>query len=97
MLESLAKLTNVNEVNVSKDERWASLAAGAVLLLYAMIRIPLSAVLAVAAACYLFFRGFQGFCYLYARLGMNKAIERPVIHEIKNNRKQSQQTTVPIQ
>jgi uncharacterized membrane protein len=95
MLESLGKFTNVNEVNVSKDERWVSLIGGAVLLLYAMIRIPLSAVLAVVAACYLFFRGIQGFCYFYDRLGMNKAIDSPIVREIKNNR--SRQTAVPVQ
>ncbi|NIP50656.1 MAG: DUF2892 domain-containing protein, partial [Aliifodinibius sp.] len=58
-------------------ERWASLVAGTTLLLYAMIRIPLSAVLAALAAAYLFFRGIRGFCYFYDRLGMNKAVELP--------------------
>ena len=30
MLESFVKLTDVNEVNVSREERWASLAGGVV-------------------------------------------------------------------
>lgn len=74
MLESLTRLTNVTTVNVSKEERWLSLAIGSILMLYAAIRIPLSAVLAAVAAAYLFFRGLRGFCYIYEGLQMNKAI-----------------------
>lgn len=98
MLESLERFTNINEVNVNRDERWVSLAVGAVLMLYAMIRIPFSAVLAVAAAAYLFFRGMRGFCYFYDRLGMNKAeaIENSATPMMENNHRK-RQTAVPIQ
>lgn len=96
MLESLARFTDVNEVNVNREERWASLAAGTILLLYAIIRIPLSAVVAVLAASYLFFRGMSGFCYFYERLGMNKAADNPTKPRMENgNRKR--QTAVPVQ
>jgi uncharacterized membrane protein len=87
MLESLTKLTDVTDVNVNKDERWASLAGGAILLLYAMIRIPLSAVLATVAATYLIFRGIRGFCYFYDRLGMNRAVALPPT-AVENKHKQ---------
>lgn len=86
MLDTLTKFTDVKDVNVSKDERWASMIFGAIFLLYAMIRIPLSAVLAAIAAGYLFFRGFRGFCYFYDRLGMNKAVELP-LPPLQNNHK----------
>jgi uncharacterized membrane protein len=74
MLESFARFANVNTVNISREERWLSLAAGTVLLVYSTIRIPLSAVLAALAAAYLFFRGLRGFCYIYEGLQMNTAI-----------------------
>lgn len=95
MLESLARFTDVSDVNVNKDERWISMIAGAVLLLYAMIRIPLSAVIAALAAAYLFFRGMRGFCYFYDRLGMNNAINRSTTPSPENNHKRNM--TVPVQ
>ena len=85
MLESLSKFTDVKEVNINKDERWASLLVGAVLLLYAMIRIPLSAVLAALVSFYLFFRGIRGFCYFYDKLGKNKAVDLHLAPGMKNN------------
>lgn len=94
MLESLAKLTDVKEVNINKEERWASLAVGAVLMLYAIIRIPLSAVLATAAATYLIFRGIRGFCYLYDRMGMNRAVTLPPTL-VRNNYKQQSRVGTP--
>jgi hypothetical protein len=88
MLESLSKFTDVKEVNINKDERWASLLIGAILLLYAMIRIPLSAVLAALASAYLFFRGIRGFCYFYDKLGKNKAVDFSLASGMKNNHMQ---------
>lgn len=94
MLESFAKLTDVSDVNINKNERWASLAGGAILLLYAMIRIPLSAVLAAVAAAYLIFRGIRGFCYFYDQLGMNRAVALPPT-PVKNNHKQQTTAVTP--
>ncbi len=95
MLELLKNFTDVNEVNLNKEERMVSLVGGGILLLYALIRIPLTAVLAALAASYLFFRGMRGFCYLNDRLGLNKAVDTPLFSEVKNNHKEK--TTVPIQ
>jgi uncharacterized membrane protein len=67
-----------NHVNVGKNERFFSLMAGAGLLLYALIRLPLKAVLATFVAGYLvFFRGMRGYCFLYEVLGLNTAVEQP--------------------
>lgn len=89
MLDTLAKFTDVKDVNVSKDERWASMIVGAIFLLYAMIRIPLSAVLAAITAVYLIFRGVRGFCYFYDRLGIDKAVEQPGVSIENNHRRQA--------
>lgn len=77
MWETLENITNVSQVNVSKNERWISLAGGSVLLVYALIRIPLAAVVAFLGAVYLFFRGIRGFCYVYDLLGKNTAVQLP--------------------
>ena len=74
MWETLNSITTVNQVNVNKDERFLSMVGGSVLLLYALIRIPFSAVLALIAAVYLFFRSIRGFCYIYDQLGQNTAV-----------------------
>lgn len=85
MLDLIKNITDVNEVNLNRDERMMSLAGGIILLLYAIIRIPLSAVLAAVTASYLFFRGMRGFCYINDRLGLNKAVHIPSLSEVQNN------------
>lgn len=77
MWETLENLTNVKQVNIDKNERLLSVGAGTILLLYAAVRIPLTAVLAFLAAVYLFFRGIRGFCYFYHQLGLNTAVPLP--------------------
>jgi hypothetical protein len=79
MWETLENITNVNQVNVNKNERLFSLVGGVILLLYAVFRIPFTAVLALLAAIYLLFRGVRGFCYLYTQFGMNTAVELPTL------------------
>ena len=81
MWNMLEDITNVNHVNINKDERTFSLIGGAILFLYALIRIPFTAVLALLAALYLFFRGVRGFCYIYDRLGQNTAVQLPTTAE----------------
>lgn len=89
MWETLASLTDVKDVNINLNQRLISLAAGAALLVYAVVRIPFTAVLTFFAAIYLIFRGVRGFCYLYDRLGLNTAVLRP-----KTERHANDQTAV---
>jgi hypothetical protein len=62
-------------VNVSRDERFSSLAAGVVLLVYGLIRLPLVAVLLLGSGAYMLYRGFTGHCLLYEKLGIDTAVE----------------------
>jgi hypothetical protein len=62
-------------VNVSKDERFLSLAVGVILLVYGLIRLPLSAVLLLGSGAYMLYRSFTGHCLLYEKIGMNTAVE----------------------
>lgn len=87
MLDLLKNFTDVNQVNLNRDERMASLAGGTILLLYALIRVPFTAVLAAVTASYLFFRGMRGFCYINDRLGLNKAVDIPTLSEMQNSHK----------
>ncbi len=89
MWETLASLTAVKDVNINLNQRLISLAAGAALLVYAVLRIPFTAVLAFFAAIYLIFRGVRGFCYLYDQLGWNTAVSLP-----KTERQANGQTAV---
>jgi len=75
MWDTLEHISNINRVNVNKNERLYSLIAGGFLLLYALIRIPFTAVLALGAALYLFFRSIRGFCYIYDQLGLDTATQ----------------------
>lgn len=84
MWETLESITNVNKVNVSQSERWISLVGGSVLLVYALIRIPMVAVVALFGAVYLLFRSIRGFCYLYERLGKNTAVQLPADESYPN-------------
>lgn len=79
MWETLATLTDVKDVNINLNQRLFSLAGGSALLVYAVVRIPFTAVLAFFAAIYLIFRGVRGFCYLYDQLGWNTAVPLPKI------------------
>jgi uncharacterized membrane protein len=86
MLDILKNLTDVNEVNLNRDERMISLVGGSILMIYALIRIPITAVLAALAASYLFFRGMRGFCYINDRLGLNKAVDIPAMAEVQDHK-----------
>ncbi|HRQ38030.1 MAG TPA: DUF2892 domain-containing protein [Chloroflexota bacterium] len=77
MWETLANLADVKYVNLNLKQRLISLVGGAALLVYAVVRIPFTAVLAFFAAIYLVFRGLRGFCYLYDQLGWNTAVPLP--------------------
>lgn len=84
MWETLENVTSVNRVNLNKNERLISLIGGMLLLLYAAVRVPLTAVLALCAAAYLIFRGLRGFCYFYDQLGLNTAVQEPGEAQSKN-------------
>lgn len=84
MWETLENLTNVKKVNVNRDERFISVLAGTLFLVYALVRIPFMAIVSLAAAGYLFFRGVRGFCYIYDRLGQNTAVQLPQTEPFSN-------------
>ncbi len=63
-------------LNVGGIERWASLAAGAGLLMAALSRRKPSSALGAVAGSALLFRGVTGHCPVNARIGRNTASER---------------------
>ena len=81
MWDTLASITDVERVNTNREERLFSLIGGGIFLLYALIRIPITAVLALLAGLYLFFRGWRGFCYIYDQLGENTAVSSPQLQQ----------------
>lgn len=61
-------------VNLDANERLASLVAGLVLGIYALIRLPTSVLLALLGGGYLLYRALSGHCYVYEALGINRAV-----------------------
>lgn len=62
--------------NVGREDRWASLGGGLVLLLLSFWRKSLSSLLMLPAGLYLFYRSLSGHCYLYEAVGIN-TLRRP--------------------
>lgn len=62
-------------VNVGRDERFLSLTAGAVLVLYGLGKLPLSAVTLIGTGAYLVYRGFTGHCKVYELGGIDTAVD----------------------
>lgn len=62
----------ITTVNLNKNERLASFVGGAVLFVYGLIRLPITAVLLLASGAYLLFRGLKGFCFIYEALGIDR-------------------------
>lgn len=61
-------------VNLDSNERLASLVAGLVLGLYAIIRLPTSVLVALLGSGYLLYRALSGHCYINEALGINRAV-----------------------
>lgn len=57
--------------NVGKEDRWASLGGGLVLLFLGFWRKSLSSLLLLPAGLYLLYRSLSGHCYLYEMLGIS--------------------------
>ncbi len=93
MWDTLASITNVDQVNTNRDERFVSLISGGLLLLYALIRIPITAVFALLAALYLFFRGMRGFCYIYDQLERNTAVSSPQVEQREPREREKEKVT----
>ncbi|MCI0393368.1 MAG: DUF2892 domain-containing protein [Chloroflexi bacterium] len=72
----LRRNSNSPLVNVDSNERMLSMVAGVMMALYGLIRLPWSAVIALAAGLYLLYRGVTGHCYLYETLNVNTAVSR---------------------
>ena len=62
-------------VNVARDERFYSMAAGGILALYGLMRLPLSGLALLGSGAYLVYRGFTGRCFLYEKAGINTAVD----------------------
>ncbi|WP_459554989.1 YgaP family membrane protein [Lacunimicrobium album] len=61
------------KANISENEKWMSLAAGAYLGLSGFKQGGLTGVLSIAAGAGLLYRGLTNHCYLYDQLGINTA------------------------
>lgn len=82
MSKNGSKIVNVN---VGRDERFLSMAAGVVLGLYGLWRLPLSAVLLLGSGAYLFSRGFTGRCLVYEKAGIDTAVD--LLQTLQTNQK----------
>jgi hypothetical protein len=71
-------------VNVGRDERFLSLAAGGVLVLYGLLRLPLSALAMIGGGAYMVYRGFTGQCKIYELAGIDTAVD--LIHHFQSSR-----------
>lgn len=80
-------------VNVGRDERFLSMAAGGVLALYGFLRLPLSAVLLLGSGAYLFYRGFTGRCLVYEKAGIDTAVD--LLHQFQNGTNTFANNNVP--
>jgi uncharacterized membrane protein len=74
------KQQSVLPINLDKNERLISLAAGLLMMVYGLVRLPLTAVMALIGGSYLLYRAIKGHCYIYAQLGLDKVKEAPVPH-----------------
>ncbi len=97
MWRTLEDLTDVKEVNVDQQERTISVVAGLVMVLYAVIRIPFTALIALAGGAYLLFRGIRGYCYLYANMDRNTAVEKPTPEPYTNGKGTLPSAEIPVQ
>ena len=70
-------------VNVGRDERFLSLAAGAILILYGLGKLPLSAVSLIGTGAYLVYRGFTGRCKVYELGGIDTAVD--LLHQLQSS------------
>lgn len=64
-------------VNMDRNERLISLVGGLALLVYGLIRLPISTAALLLSGGYLLYRGITGHCWGYDLLGVNRAIVIP--------------------
>src|SRR6185436_19485339 len=64
------------ETNLSRSERWVSVAGGGALALWGVAQLELGGVLAAGLGGYLVYRGVTGHCPLYRRLGISSLAPR---------------------
>jgi uncharacterized membrane protein len=69
--------STVLPINLDKNERVISLLAGLVMIVYGLVRLPLTAVMALIGGSYFLYRAIKGHCYIYAQLGLDKIKESP--------------------
>jgi uncharacterized membrane protein len=67
-------------INLDKNERLISLAAGLLMVIYGLVRLPLTAVMALIGGSYFLYRAIKGHCFIYAQLGLDKIKENPTPH-----------------
>lgn len=63
---------SILSINLDKNERLISLAAGALMVVYGVIRLPITAVMALIGGAYLLYRAIKGYCPIYAQLGLDQ-------------------------
>lgn len=68
---------SVLPVNLDKNERLISLAAGLFMVIYGLVRLPLTAVMALIGGGYFLYRAIRGHCYIYAHLGLDQIKQPP--------------------
>ncbi len=68
---------SVLPINLDKNERLISLAAGLFMVIYGLVRLPLTAVMALIGGSYFIYRAIKGHCHIYAQLGLDKVTEAP--------------------
>jgi uncharacterized membrane protein len=61
----------VTPTNVGREDRWASLGGGFVLVLLSFWRKSFSSLFLLPVGVYLLYRSLAGHCYLYEALGIN--------------------------
>jgi uncharacterized membrane protein len=59
-------------INLDKNERLISLGVGGLMVAYGLVRLPLTAVMALIAGSYFLYRAIKGYCPIYAQLGLDK-------------------------
>lgn len=60
-----------HEKNMSEMERTISMAGGAALALFALSRISKTSLILLAGGAYAIYRGVNGHCHVYERLGID--------------------------
>lgn len=65
------------EVNVGREERWATLGSGILMVFAALWRKSLASVLLLPAGLYMIYRSVSGHCYVYQYFGISTLRSMP--------------------